>query len=53
LGARQGASLYDLIKIDEEMVLLIVKEQLNHHKIRKVIDDECTNPLAWWKGHES
>lgn len=31
----EGASLYDLIEIDEEMVLLMVKEQLNCYRIIK------------------
>jgi hypothetical protein len=48
----ESTSLYDLIEIDEEMVLLMVKERLNSYRIRKVIVDECTNPLAWWKAHE-
>jgi hypothetical protein len=34
------------------MVLSMVKEQLGHYWIRKVIDDEGTNLFAWWKAHE-
>jgi len=29
----EGASSYDLIEIDEEMVLLMVKKQLNRYRI--------------------
>jgi hypothetical protein len=46
-------SLYDIMETNEEMTLSMVKEQLNHYKIKKVNDDECKNPLAWWKVHES
>jgi hypothetical protein len=46
-------SLYDLMETDEEMVLSMVKEQLNHYRIKKVSDEECKNLLAWWKVHES
>jgi hypothetical protein len=41
----EGASLYDLMQIDEEMVLSMVKEQLNHYKIRKVNDGKCKTRL--------
>jgi len=41
------------MEIDEEMVLSMVKEQLNHYRIKKVSDEECKNLLAWWKVHES
>jgi hypothetical protein len=37
--------------MDEDMALLVVKEQLTHFKI-KVIEEECTDLLAWWKTHE-
>jgi hypothetical protein len=40
-------SLYDLMEIDEKMVLSVVKEQMNHYRIRKVSDEECKSPLAW------
>ncbi len=37
----QPTSFYDLIEIDEEMALsVVVKEQLNHFKIKKVME-EC------------
>jgi hypothetical protein len=38
--------------IDEDMALLVVKEQLTHFKVKKVIDDECKNPFAWWRTQE-
>jgi hypothetical protein len=38
-------SLYDLMETDEEMALLMVKEQLNHYRIRMVSDEECKNLL--------
>jgi len=40
-------SLYDLMEIDEKMVLSMVKKQLNHYKIGKVTDEECKSMLAW------
>jgi hypothetical protein len=49
----KDASLYNLMQIDEKMVLLVVKERLNHYKIRKISVDECKIPFAWWKIHES
>jgi hypothetical protein len=48
----EAASLYDLMEIDEEMVLSMVKEQLNHYKIRKVNDEKCKKSLVSWKVHE-
>jgi hypothetical protein len=36
---------------DEDMVLLVVKEQSTQYKV-KVTDDECKNPLAWWRTQE-
>jgi hypothetical protein len=36
-------SLYDLIKIDEEMALSVVKKQLNHFRIKKIMK-ECKAP---------
>jgi hypothetical protein len=35
--------------IDEDMVLLVVKEQLANFRVKKVIDDECKNLLTWWR----
>jgi len=46
-------SLYDLMETNKEMVLSVVKEQLSNYRIRKVGDEECKNPFAWWKAHES
>jgi hypothetical protein len=43
---------YDLMEINEDVALPIVKEQLTHFKIQKVIQKECQDPLAWWKAHE-
>jgi hypothetical protein len=38
--------------IDENMTLLVVKEQLTHFKIEKVTDDEYKDLLAWWRTQE-
>jgi hypothetical protein len=35
------------------MALSVVKKQLSNYKMRKVSDEECKSPLAWWKAHES
>jgi len=37
---------------DEDMVLSIIKEQLTHFKVKKVTDEECKDPLAWWWAEE-
>ncbi len=29
-----------------------VKEQLTHFKVKKVTNDECKDPLAWWRAQE-
>ncbi len=34
------------------MALLVVKEQLTHFRIKKVNEEECKDPLAWWRTHE-
>ncbi len=34
------------------MALSIVKEQLTHFRVKKVIDDECKDPLAWWRAKD-
>jgi hypothetical protein len=34
------------------MALSVVKGQLTHLKIKKVNDEECKDPLAWWKTHK-
>jgi hypothetical protein len=43
---------YDLMEINEDMAFSIVKEQLTHFRIHKVIETECKDPLAWCKAHE-
>jgi hypothetical protein len=48
----QFTSLYDVMEIDEDMALSMVKEQLTPFKIKKVIEKECKDPLAWWRAHE-
>jgi hypothetical protein len=45
----ESTTLYDFMETSEEMVSLIVKEQLNHLWVKKVIEEECKNSLAWWK----
>jgi hypothetical protein len=37
------------MEINEDMALSIVKEQLTHFRIQKVIEKECQDPLAWCK----
>ncbi len=48
----QSTSFYDLREIDEGMALLVVEEQFTHFKIKKGIEEECKDPLAWWRAHE-
>jgi hypothetical protein len=48
----QTTNLYDCMVTNEDMLLLVVKEQLTHFKVKKVIDDECKDPLAWWRTQE-
>jgi hypothetical protein len=48
----QSTSLYDLMETNEDMALLLVKEQLTHFGIKKVIEEECKDPFAWWRAHE-
>ncbi len=45
----ESTTLYDFMETSEEMASLIVKEQLNHLWVKKVIEEECKNSLAWWK----
>jgi hypothetical protein len=52
LESSQSKSLYDLMEIDEDMALSVVKEQSTHFRIKKVIEEECKDPLAWWRAHE-
>jgi hypothetical protein len=48
----QCSSLYDVMDTNEDMALLVVKEQLTHFKINKVTKKEFKDPLAWRKAHE-
>jgi hypothetical protein len=48
----ESTSLYDLIETNKEMASLVVKEQLNYFQVKKLKEDECKNPLAWWRVHE-
>jgi hypothetical protein len=34
------------------MTTLVVKKQLNHFKVMKVMKEEAKNPLEWWRVHE-
>jgi hypothetical protein len=52
LESSQSSSLYDFMEIDEDMALLVVMEQLTHLKMKKIIEEECKDPLAWWRAHE-
>jgi len=42
----QCSSLYDVMDTDENMALLVVKEQLNHFTIKKVTKEESKDPLT-------
>jgi hypothetical protein len=42
----QCSSLYDVMDTNEDMALSIVKEQLTHFRINKVIKKECKNLLV-------
>jgi hypothetical protein len=42
----ESTTLYDFMETSEEMASLIVKEQLNHFWVKKVIEEKCKNPLA-------
>jgi hypothetical protein len=35
-----------------EMASLIVKKQLNHFQVKKMMEEKCMYPLAWWIVHE-
>ncbi len=39
--------------MDEDITLSIVKEQLIHFKVKKVTNDKCKDPLAWWGAEKS
>ncbi len=44
--------LYDLMESDDDMALLVVKKQLTHFRIKKLIEKECKYPLHGGKSHE-
>ncbi len=44
--------VYDFMKTNEEMASSMVKEQLTHFMLKKVINEEAKNPSEWWKMHE-
>jgi hypothetical protein len=44
--------LYDFMDLNDEMASLVVKEQLNHFKVKKVMKEEGKHPLAWHRVHE-
>ncbi len=35
-----------------DMALWVMKEQLTHFKIKKVIEEDYKDPQAWWRAHE-
>jgi hypothetical protein len=37
---------------DDDMALLVVKKQIIHFRTKKVNEEECKIPLAWWKKHK-
>jgi hypothetical protein len=37
---------------DDDMVLLVVKEQLTHFKTKKINEEEFEDPFAWWRTHK-
>jgi hypothetical protein len=37
---------------NDEMASLVVKKQLNHFKVKKVMKEEAKHPLTWWRVHE-
>jgi hypothetical protein len=52
LESSQSTSLYDFMETNEDMTLLVVKEQLTHFRIEKIIEEKCKDPLTWWRTHE-
>jgi hypothetical protein len=48
----QTMSLYDYKDNSEDMTLSIIKEQLTHFRAKKVTNDECKDPLTWWRTQE-
>lgn len=51
LESTKKTSLYDIMENNEEMVLFMIKEQLDHFRITKLNEEECQDPLAC-KDHE-
>jgi hypothetical protein len=41
------------METNEEMASLMVEEQFNHFKVKKIIEEEAKNPLGWWRVHEA
>ncbi len=48
----QSSSLYDVMEIDEDVALSMVKKQIFCFKIKKVIEEEWEGPLTWLRAHE-
>lgn len=46
LESTKKTSLYDIMENNEEMVLFMIKEQLDHSRITKPNEEECQDPLA-------
>ncbi len=42
----QSTSLYNLMEIDGDMALSLVKEQLIHFRIKKVIEEHCKDSIT-------
>jgi hypothetical protein len=40
-------NLYDFMETNEKMISSMLKEQLNHFRFKKVIEEEAKNPLEW------
>jgi hypothetical protein len=51
LESTKKTSLYDIMENNEEMVLFMIKEQLDHFRITKLNEEERKDPLAW-RDHE-
>jgi hypothetical protein len=41
LESTKKTSLYDIMENNEEMVLFMIKEQLDHFRITKLNEEEC------------
>jgi len=48
----QTISSYDYKDNDEDMTLSIIKEQLTRFRVKMVTNDECKDPLTWWRTQE-